>query len=87
MTREDVAQPKFCPFCRRGLSTSQPASPVAPAPVTSKGYDVKCGELAEYFLEDEQHEPEEVQSLAQCIQDAIENWFEPRESRPIERTP
>jgi hypothetical protein len=53
----------------------------------SNGYDVKCGELAAYFLADEEHEPEEVTSLAQEIQDSIERWFEPRQSRPKEITP
>jgi hypothetical protein len=52
-----------------------------------KGYDVKCGELAEYFLADEEHEPEEVASLAQEIQDSIERWFEPRQDRSKEVTP
>jgi hypothetical protein len=50
-------------------------------------YDKKCHDLAEYFLADEQHEPEEVTSLAQEIQDSIERWFEPRGDRPKEVTP
>jgi predicted component of type VI protein secretion system len=50
-------------------------------------YDTKCRDLAEYFLEDEEHVPEEVDSLAQEIQDSIERWFEPRQSRPKEVTP
>lgn len=53
----------------------------------SGGYDNKCKELAEYFLADEVHVPEEVASLAQEIQDSIERWFGPRESRPKEITP
>jgi hypothetical protein len=53
----------------------------------SNGYDNKCGELAEYFLADEEHEPEEVISLAQEIQGSIERWFEPRQSRQKEITP
>jgi hypothetical protein len=40
-----------------------------------KGYDEKCGELAEYFLHNEGRVPEEVDSLAQTIQDAIEDWL------------
>lgn len=50
-------------------------------------YDTKCGELAEYFLADLEHEPEEVASLAQDIQDQIERWFEPRQHKPKEITP
>jgi hypothetical protein len=46
----------------------------------SKGYDEKCYELAEHFLDGELNGSEESeqaskQSLAQAIQDAIELWF------------
>jgi hypothetical protein len=50
-------------------------------------YDPKCRDLAEYFLADEEHSQEEVTWLAQEIQDSIERWFEPRESRPKDVTP
>jgi hypothetical protein len=39
----------------------------------SKGYDVKCGDLAQYFLPD--CKTEAVAELAQSIQDAIEDWL------------
>jgi hypothetical protein len=40
-------------------------------------YDVKCGDLAEYFLSDHKNidTADSRESLAQTIQDAIENWF------------
>lgn len=44
-------------------------------------YDSKCEELARYFLTDEKHEPEEVISLAQEIQNSIERWYELRGDR------
>ncbi len=51
-------------------------------------YDEKCEELAEYFLEGVTGEPEptevEKQSLAQAIQDAVENWFSGRKAVPRE---
>jgi len=50
-------------------------------------FDLQCAELARYFLTDEEHTEEEVSSLAQEIQDSIERWFAPRESRPKQRTP
>ena len=36
-------------------------------------YDVKCGELAQHFLPE--GSPEDVQELAQIIQDIVEMWF------------
>lgn len=40
-------------------------------------YDTRCEELAELFLADEiDSTPEDLASLAQAIQDAIERWFE-----------
>lgn len=36
-------------------------------------YDQKCEELANYFLTDIAHNGEDVQDLAQIIQDAIES--------------
>lgn len=50
-------------------------------------YDPKCGELAAYFLADLEHQPEEVEWLAQDIQDQIERWFEGRHHKPKEVTP
>ena len=41
----------------------------------SKGYDEKCYELAQYFLEDYEHSEAQAAELAQDIQDAVENWF------------
>lgn len=38
-------------------------------------YDTKCEELAEHFLQDEEHDQNDVAELAQVIQDAVENWF------------
>lgn len=39
-------------------------------------YDMKCDDLARYFMSDGENAPEEeIASLAQAIQDAIENWF------------
>jgi hypothetical protein len=44
--------------------------------VRKKGYDEKCEELAKYFLADFKFSsPETVGSLAQHIQDTVENWF------------
>jgi hypothetical protein len=42
------------------------------------GYDSRCGDLAEVFLEDEHGTEAEIAELAQCIQDAIEDWLEGR---------
>jgi hypothetical protein len=42
------------------------------------GYDVKCEELAQSFIEDlpkRLQSEERVRELAQVIQDAIENWW------------
>ncbi len=36
--------------------------------MTNEAYDPKCGELAEYFLSDEEHTPQDVAALAQEIQ-------------------
>jgi hypothetical protein len=44
-----------------------------PAPQT-KGYDSMCEMLAEYFL-GQPRSPEDVKDLAQCVQDAVEDWF------------
>jgi hypothetical protein len=41
----------------------------------SKGYDPKCRELAQHFLEIDNPSDVEVVELAQHIQDAIEHWF------------
>lgn len=38
-------------------------------------YDARCEELAGHFLSDEAHDDEDVQKLAQTIQDAIEDWL------------
>ncbi len=50
-------------------------------------YDKRCSELAKYFLAELEHEPEEVEWLAQDIQDQIERWFEGRHHKPKEVTP
>lgn len=39
------------------------------------GYDSACHDLAELFLEEENHEAADVARLAQRIQDAIEDYF------------
>lgn len=42
-------------------------------------YDPDCEDLAEKFLEDASpYTSAEMKSLAQAIQDAIENWFSGR---------
>ena len=48
--------------------------------MAQKAYDIQCGELAKSFLRDSMEgvSTEAVDSLAQTIQDAIENWFEDR---------
>lgn len=44
------------------------------------GVDEKCIELAEHFLAETPHEgPRDVRSLAEAIQTAVEDWFEPLE--------
>ncbi len=47
-------------------------------------YDSDCYELAEKFLDDddEGHTDKQTGELAQAIQDAIENWFVGRKSKP-----
>lgn len=49
-------------------------------------YDGRCGDLARVFLEDATGDKSEaaVQSLAQTIQDAIEDWINAREPSPGE---
>jgi hypothetical protein len=54
--------------------------------MSGKGYDSRCGDLAEVFLEDEHGTEAEVAELAQCIQDAIEDWFEARTFARAEAT-
>jgi len=46
-------------------------------------YDSKCLSVAEYFLGSIREAADEA-SLAQAIQDAVEDWFAAREPRPIE---
>lgn len=41
------------------------------------GYDVRCEDLARVYLPDGPEE--DVQDLAQTIQDAIEDWFDESE--------
>lgn len=46
-----------------------------------KACDPKCGELAEYFLEDSPHNTEDHRkALASAIQEAVEDWFAEAES-------
>ena len=44
-------------------------------------YDVKCEELAKAFLEPELDSDPNIMSLAQAIQDAIEDWLEEHRAR------
>jgi hypothetical protein len=46
-------------------------------------YDVKCEELAKAFLDDEPEleSDSNIMSLAQTIQDAIEDWIEEHRAR------
>lgn len=53
-----------------------------------KSFDPKCRELAEHFYTDEMvtastlaEEAEQIDSLAQSIQNAVEDWF--RSDRPV----
>jgi hypothetical protein len=39
----------------------------------SKGYDPKCGEIAEYFLPESA--PAHQADLTQVVQEAVEDWF------------
>lgn len=49
-------------------------------------FDPKCYELAEYFLRNNGAATEDhKRDLAQVIQDAIEDWPEPREEYPDPR--
>jgi hypothetical protein len=38
-------------------------------------HDSACADLAELFLQEENHTPADVARLAQAIQDSIEDWF------------
>jgi hypothetical protein len=44
-------------------------------------YDTQSERLAEHFLSDHRHTPEQVADLAQTIQDAVEGWFTLNEPR------
>jgi lauroyl/myristoyl acyltransferase len=46
------------------------------------GYDPKCEELARHFLPDAPVPSEDIQNLAQTIQDAIEDWLQPYPEEP-----
>ena len=43
--------------------------------MAAKTYDVRCGELAEHFLQDEPDLRDRAKELALHIQEAIEDWI------------
>ena len=65
------------------LNVSVNAMSEQKAPRPRFSYDERCEDLAEYFLSDKQHDDEQLQKLAQTIQDAVEDWLlEKEEPKP-----
>ena len=44
-------------------------------------YDPACETLAEHFLSDERHGPNDLRDLSQEIQDTVESWFRARDRK------